>query len=126
MVFSFISIFGIISLRKINEEKLLDYKVIKLLCVHGEYRWTEHILKRMAQRSISRDDVKYALLSGEIIEEYRDDYPYPSCLIHGFTEDNQSLHIVCGISENELWMITTYYPNLDDWNVGYLTRKEAK
>ena len=96
---------------------------IRNLCDLGVYRWTEHIIDRIAKRNISRDDVKQALISGEIIEDYPDDYPYPSCLIFSKVNNNP-LHVVCGIGNNELWLITTYYPSLNGWHDDYRTRKE--
>ncbi|MCL2366577.1 MAG: DUF4258 domain-containing protein [Oscillospiraceae bacterium] len=67
----------------------------------------------------------HAITNGEIIEQYRDDYPYPSCLILGATVSNkQHLHVVCGVSNGRLWIITTYYPDLGKWEADYKTRKE--
>ena len=84
----------------------MDYEEVERLCTLGAYRWTEHIIGRMAKRNISREDVKSALASGEIIEEYPDDYPYPSSLILGRLDDDSPLHVLCGIGDNKLWMIT--------------------
>ena len=54
---------------------------LQKLCEHGSIRWTGHILKRLMQRGIFRASVVQAIRSGEIIEQYPDDYPYPSCLL---------------------------------------------
>ena len=59
-------------------------------------------------------DVEEAILNGEIIESYPDDYPSPSCLILGFANDSSPIHIVCGIHEDELWLITSYRPNTEE------------
>jgi hypothetical protein len=104
----------------------LDYNEVKRLCKLNAYRWTDHILERMARRNISREDVKSSLEYGEIIEEYPDDYPQPSCLILGRLDCNNPLHVVCGISHDELWMITTYYPDLTEWHDDYKTRRDAE
>jgi hypothetical protein len=34
----------------------------------------------------------------------------------GQGEDSQLLHIVCGVGSNELWLITAYYPNPNEWS----------
>lgn len=86
------------------------------LCNTGSIRWTEHVLKRLMQRGISRSDVIYAIQTGEIIAQYPDDYPFPSCLILGFSIAGQTLHVVCGRGIDEIWMITAYYPNPDEWD----------
>ena len=74
-------------------------------------RWTRHILERLFQRNIHIDDVKAALMDGEIIEQYPNDYPFPSCLVLGHTMTGQTLHVVCGSNGQELWLITAYFPN---------------
>ncbi|TJX55812.1 DUF4258 domain-containing protein, partial [Soehngenia saccharolytica] len=39
----------------------------------------------------------------------------PSCLILGFTDDNKRIHIVCSLEEDNIWMITAYYPASSEW-----------
>jgi hypothetical protein len=55
------------------------------------------------------DEVVEALDAGEIIEEYPDDQPYPSCLILGRTRAARPLHIVCApvLTEQRLIIIST-------------------
>lgn len=82
------------------------------------------MIVRLLQRGISTRDVEKALVNGEIIEEYPADYPYPSCLILGITFKKRFVHIVCGISEEEVWIITAYYPNIMEWKEDLKTRRE--
>ena len=89
----------------------------------GAFRWTEHVLERMAKRNINREDVKLVVGNGEVIGQYPDDYPYPSCLILGFSDTNP-IHVVCGVSDDELWMITAYYPDEGEWLDDNKTRRE--
>ena len=98
----------------------------KNLCEQNKLRWTSHIMLRILQRGISVDDVKAAILSGEIIEEYPEDYPYPSCLLAGKNICGQFLHVVFGFGENELWLITAYKPSKEKWESDFKTRKEEK
>ena len=44
-----------------------------------------HALQRMSERQISIDDVKAVIGSGETIEDYPDDRPFPSRLLLGWT-----------------------------------------
>ncbi len=60
-----------------------------------EYR--VHATKRMFSRSIEEKDVRHLLANGSIIEEYQDDFPFPSLLIKGFSCNNRPLHAVVGI-----------------------------
>ena len=96
---------------------------LQKLCENGSIRWTGHILKRLMQRGIFQASVVQAIRSGEIIEQYPNDYPYPSCLLLGTTEAGEALHIVCGIGEGEVWMITAYHPDPDEWESDLKTRR---
>ena len=77
----------------------------------------------MNQRNILMKDIKQAINNGKIIEYYFKDYPYPSCLILGYI-NNRVLHIVCGISENIVHIITAYYPEISKWEKDMKTRRK--
>lgn len=98
---------------------------LQKLCADDSIRWTGHVLKRLLQRGVSQSDVIHAILSGEIIEQYPDDYPFPSCLLMGDTAAGGPLHVVCGQGNNEIWMITAYYPDPDEWEADLKTRKKV-
>ena len=103
---------------------MIDVTEIKVLCDNGALRWTNHVLVRLVQRGISTDDIICALGNCEIIEQYPTDYPHPSCLVLGFTLNNSFIHVVCGIGEGELWLITAYHPNPDEWTSDFKIRRE--
>lgn len=102
----------------------MNIETIKSLCNEEKLRWTNHIFVRLLQRGISMDNVVYALVNGEIIESYPTDYPYPSCLVIGHTQAGNTLHVVCGASDTELWLITSYYPTPEQWSNDFKIRKE--
>lgn len=83
----------------------LNIDVIKQMVKKRKIRWSNHVIIRLFQRNISQLDVENALLNGEIIEEYENDYPYPSCLVYGINLKNEVLHIVCGANDIDLWII---------------------
>ncbi|MCL2539732.1 MAG: DUF4258 domain-containing protein [Oscillospiraceae bacterium] len=101
----------------------MDIGTIQDLYLAGAFYWTNHILVRLLQYGITESDVESALMSGENIEEYQQDYPYPSCLVLGAAEKNKKLHIVCGIGDSKLWLITAYHPGYDKWSPDFKTRK---
>lgn len=105
-------------------ENLLNIEIIKEYIAERRIDWTKHCLNRLSQRDILISDVKTEIYNGKIIEYYYDDYPYPSCLILGYNIDNKILHIVCGISEDTVHIITVYYPNTDKWEEDMKTRRE--
>ena len=41
----------------------------------------------------------------------------------GWLVDNKPIHIVCGIGDSKLWLITAYIPGSDKWEDDYKTRK---
>lgn len=104
----------------------LNIDIIKQLIKDRKIRWTNHVMIRLLQRQISQKDIEIAMLNGEIIEEYEDSYPYPSCLVYGINMNNKVIHIVCGTNGEELWIITAYYPNELEWERDLKTRKEKK
>ncbi len=73
---------------------------------------------------IKDKEVFEAVSAGEIIENYPDDEPYPSCLIYGRTSKNRPLHVVCSYSNNDKLtiIITAYQPNYELW-IDYIRRK---
>lgn len=73
----------------------LNIQKIRKFITEGKIRWTNHVVIRLFQRNISQEDVENALLNGEIIEEYQNDYPYPSCLVYGLNIKNDVIHVVC-------------------------------
>ena len=98
---------------------------IKALCKRGAVQYTNHLIIRILQRGIDIIEVEAAILNGKIIQEYPEDYPYPSCLILGRDRTNHPLHTVCGVSEEALWLITAYYPDPNEWESDWATRRRA-
>ena len=89
----------------------------------GNYRFTVHGFERCVERHISPKEVKYAILSGEVIEKYSEDKYGPSCLICGISEKGKILHVQCSI--DPVWIITAYDPTLnpDKWDKDFRRRR---
>ena len=102
----------------------MEIDQIKLLCKDTSIEVTQHILMRCQQRKISYVEIKEVIKSGEIIEEYPNDYPYRSCLILGKTINERKLHVVVGIGDNKLWLVTAYEPDPLQWDNSLRKRKE--
>lgn len=88
-----------------------------------QVQWRGHASQRMIERDIKRQNVMEAILDGEIIEDYPDDFPFPSCLILGYSTNGMPLHVVCSIGQDYLWIITVYYPDSNKWEQDLKTRK---
>ena len=91
----------------------------------NDYRLTRHATIQRLERGIVMAMLKQALSNGEVIERYPDDIPYPSCLVLGWLESGDPLHIVCSRSEKapRLRIVTVYEPGDDQWEPDYKTRK---
>ncbi len=75
---------------------------------------TNHASERFRQRSIRMRDIREGVLTGEIIEQYPEDHPFPSCLILGYTCDKRPGSRI----------ITAYIPDFEKWEADLKTRKE--
>ena len=86
--------------------------------------YREHAIQRMFERDIFEIDVENTIKNSEIIEEYIDDKPYPSFLVLGLK--GKTLHVVFAKNheENEIIIITAYYPDKEKWSGDYKRRIE--
>ncbi len=83
-----------------------------------QYRLTLHAEVERDADQITTVEIEQALLSErcEIIEDYPSDPRGHSCLVLGFTSQNDPIHIVCGLSVPEmLIIITVYRPDPGKW-----------
>jgi hypothetical protein len=100
----------------------MDIVDIRQYCSDDSVFLTAHGTLRLYERGISYNSVIAAIMNGEIIEEYPDDYPFPSCLISAI--DPYPLHVVCGLGNGQLFIVTSYKPDSNMWEVDNKTRKE--
>ncbi len=100
----------------------MNVKLIRSKIQKEEYELTLHAIKRRIERKISTEDIEHAIISGEIIEKYPEDKPFPSCLIAGTTKNRRPIHIICAIAP-VVKIITVYEPEKDEW-VDYKRRKQ--
>lgn len=56
---------------------------------------TQHVIERCQQRNIRPKHIKAAVMTGEIIEDYPDDFQTPSCLIQRDFNYQQNLMEGC-------------------------------
>ena len=83
-----------------------------------------HAVQRMFARDIDETDVREVLETGETIEAYPEDTPYPSRLVLGW-RGNRPLHVV--VADNteaqETIVITAYEPDASQWDTGFERRR---
>lgn len=103
---------------------MLDISELRRLCSEDRIKWSRHAIKRLRERKISTSDFKTCINVGEIIKQYPDDRPFPSCLILGWIRPDTALHTVVGCDSQDLYAITAYYPDVKEWESDMKTRKE--
>lgn len=101
----------------------MDVNDIKEKVRNSSYKISFTHTEKLRQRKIEMRELEEAIFAGEIIEKYPADPRGPSCLILGYTQGNRPLHIVCGIMEEELLIITAYEPSLEEWKPDWKTRR---
>lgn len=103
----------------------MDIAAIKTALEKNNIEWQRHALERMMERGISRSIVKDVLLSGEIIEAYPDDKPFPSALFLGSVEE-KPFHVVTAYDAKSeyCFVITAYKPDLEHFEADFKTRRQ--
>jgi hypothetical protein len=79
-----------------------------------EYKITRHAQRRLDSRGITIVEVKHVIDTGEMIENYPHDKPYPSCLILGYVRTHQPLYVLCALS-NIVHIITVHWLDPNKW-----------
>lgn len=101
----------------------IDIERLRSLNKPEQIAITEHARRRLTERGITVGDVMQCIETGEIIKQYEDDRPFPSCLILGKAMDHEYIHIV--VSHDDIWvyLITAYRPDRNIWEPNFKTKR---
>jgi hypothetical protein len=107
-----------------TNKRCIDREKLKDAVIKSNIEWQRHALERMMQRGISRKAIKDVLLTGDIIEDYEDNTPFPSALILGWFK-RKPLHVVVAFDPDteRCYVITAYKPDLEHFESDYKTRR---
>ena len=87
------------------------------------FEFSKHAVDQTILREISVQEIRDAINSGEVIEDYPDDKYGPSCLIYGTTKNGRPIHIQCSYPSRLLVkVVTVYEPDPDRW-IDYKVRR---
>ncbi len=88
-------------------------------------RITDRADEEVESDRLTFDEIYFSVLNGEIIKNYPDDQPYPSCLIFGRTFGGDPVHSVWAFNDENLWavVITVYRPDPNRW-IDFRQRRE--
>ena len=103
---------------------MIDIETLKQLNMPKKIALTKHATQRLEERDIKIADIVNGIKTGDIIRQYKDDKPLPSCLILGMSAKNRYIHIVVSHDNNFIYLITAYYPTSKHWENDFRTRKE--
>ncbi len=82
----------------------------------GQFEFSKHAVDQSIVRRISVQELREAVASGEVIEDYPEDKYGPSCLVYGMTQVGRPLHIQCSDpSRSAVKIITVYEPDPNRW-----------
>jgi len=102
---------------------LIDIEDIRALCNNETITVTKHAGEQFTKRKIKLRDIKASIMNGTIIEEYLDKSPNPRVLILGYINETHPIHVVVGIGDWNIQIITAYTPTVDKWENDHKTRR---
>lgn len=68
----------------------------------NELEFSQHAVDQSIVRRVGVQELREAVVNGEIIEDYPDDKYGPSCLLLGFTTAGRPLHVQCSYPSRPL------------------------
>ena len=95
----------------------MEIERIKAAILSGKVRITDHADEEGANDTIEYDEIYSSVMHGEVIEDYPNDKPYPSCLILGRDLIGRPIHSVWAYIKKNGWtvLITVYCPDPKRW-----------
>ena len=88
------------------------------------FEFSRHAVDQSILRGITVQELREAILDGEVIEDYPEDKYGPSCLVFGKTKSQRPLHMQCSHPSREVVkIITLYQPDLEQW-IDYKVRRK--
>ncbi|MBI3983768.1 DUF4258 domain-containing protein [Candidatus Microgenomates bacterium] len=76
----------------------------------GQYYFAGHGDQERQNDNLTVAEVEEALLTGRVLEQYKDTGRGESCWVIGFTEKSKPLHMVCGDIEDRVVIVTVCIP----------------
>ncbi|MBD2409847.1 hypothetical protein FACHB389_10245 [Nostoc calcicola FACHB-389] len=97
---------------------------IRRKIAEDQFEFSKHAVDQSILRGIRVQELKEAISSGQVIEDYPNDKYGPNCLISGLTQANRPLHVHCSYPSRPLIkIITVYQPDSNLWNNDFTRRR---
>jgi hypothetical protein len=106
----------VISVRPKKNEDMDIENIIKAIR-DSRVRITDHADEETVDDCLTYEEIYFSVIHGEVIEDYPNDKPYPSCLILGRNFSGIPIHSVWAYNPENLWavLITVYRPAPERW-----------
>lgn len=91
-----------------------------------DFWFSRHAIGRMFDRGLPPRVVRSVIRSGEVITEYPDDTPFPSCLILG-EHQGRAIHVVVAREPESglCHVVTVYQPDPAVWTDDFKARRHS-
>jgi len=92
----------------------------------SQVRITDHADEEAFDDRLTYEEIYSSVIQGEVIEDYPNDKPYPSCLVMGRNFSGEPIHTVWGYNQENQWavLITVYRPDPKRWVDGKVKVKK--
>jgi hypothetical protein len=112
----------------VSDRKLPDdaAEFVKRCVRQNRIKWTYHVNMRLEGRFIPRRFIVGSTDNYEIIEGYPEDKYFPSYLVYTHYQ-KRVFHVLfaCDVGEDNVRIITAYYPGPDHWEADFKTRRPS-
>ena len=92
-----------------------DADRIRQSVLRSEVLLSRHGYEAALEDDVSIDEIREALISGMILEDYPEDQRGASCLMYGKTSSGRDLHVVVTKEVSPVLVITVYEPKPPAW-----------
>jgi len=96
---------------------------IRRLVLDGKYFFYTHALTEAKKDGVTPEDAVYAILNGEVIEEYPD---RQRVLVFAMLSHRIPLHVVCDYSQGNVLLVPTVYIPDDRLWISFRVRRKGK
>jgi hypothetical protein len=94
----------------------VDLEGLKAKFRRDEFELSQHAVDQTLLRHVSVQELREAVATSQIIEDYPTDKYGPSCLLLGFTSAARALHIQVSYPQRPLIkVVTVYEPDPGSW-----------
>lgn len=103
----------------------MEIEKIRTAIESNKIKISGHADEEAVDDNLALAEILQSVQSGEIIEDYPTDKPYPSCLVFGIGEVQSPIHSVWAYNDVNGWavLITVYRPDPKRW-IEWKTRRK--